>query len=66
MFDSIKKEYKLIELDQRNDGAMVQAILGEMTGAKTVPRVFVKGKCVGGGSDVKQLHENGQLVPMLA
>lgn len=26
-----------------------------------VPRVFVDGECVGGGTDVKALHESGEL-----
>lgn len=30
-----------------------------------VPRVFVGDKCVGGGSDVVELHESGQLESML-
>lgn len=30
-----------------------------------VPRVFVGEKCVGGGSDVVELHESGQLEGML-
>lgn len=61
MFDKLKEKYTAIELDQRNDGEEIQAILGEITGAKTVPRVFVNGECLGGGSDVKALYENGKL-----
>lgn len=30
-----------------------------------VPRVFIGGKCVGGGSDVSELHERGELKNML-
>ena len=26
-----------------------------------VPRVFVKGECLGGGSDVKALYDKGEL-----
>lgn len=61
VFDKIKFKYTAVELDTRDDGDMIQAILGEMTGAKTVPRVFVDGECVGGGTDVKALHESGDL-----
>lgn len=57
----MNKTYKAIELDQRDDGDEIQAILGEMTGAKTVPRVFVNGECLGGGTDVKKMFENGEL-----
>lgn len=61
MFDKLGKKYTAIELDKRDDGDEIQAILGEITGAKTVPRVFVKGECLGGGSDVKALYEKGEL-----
>lgn len=54
-----------MELDERDDAADIQAVLGQMTGAKTVPRVFVNGRCIGGGSDVKQLHASGNLLPLL-
>ena len=30
-----------------------------------VPRVFIDGKFVGGGDDVKQLQASGKLKPML-
>ncbi|KAH1025586.1 glutaredoxin-C4 isoform X2 [Dendroctonus ponderosae] len=61
VFDKIKEKYTTIELDLRDDAEEIQEILGEITGAKTVPRVFIKGNCVGGGSDVKSLHEKGEL-----
>ncbi|CAH0563414.1 unnamed protein product [Brassicogethes aeneus] len=61
VFDKIKEKYTLIELDERDDGDEIQGILGDLTGARTVPRVFVKGDCLGGGSDVKALLEKGEL-----
>lgn len=54
-----------MELDKRDDCAEIQSILGKMTGAKTVPRVFVNGDCIGGGNDVKRLHAGGNLLPLL-
>ncbi|KAK9504818.1 hypothetical protein O3M35_009000 [Rhynocoris fuscipes] len=65
VFNKLKKSYTTIELDSRDDGDQIQSVLGEITGAKTVPRVFVNGECVGGGTDVKSLYENGQLEKML-
>ena len=44
----------------------VQAELGKMTGATSVPRVFVNGKFIGGGDDTARLAANGQLAKMLA
>ncbi|KAK3911720.1 Glutaredoxin-C4 [Frankliniella fusca] len=61
VFNKINFKYTAIELDKRDDGDQIQAILGEMTGATTVPRVFLDGECIGGGTDVKALHESGEL-----
>ena len=61
IFDDLKRKYTTIELDERDDGDEIQSILGEITGARTVPRVFVKGVCLGGGTDVKKLYETGEL-----
>ncbi|CAH1978293.1 unnamed protein product [Acanthoscelides obtectus] len=66
VFEKIKEKYTVIELDKRDDGEEIQQILGEITGAKTVPRVFVRENCLGGGSDVKQLYEKGELQNMVA
>uniref|UniRef100_A0A1B6LAX0 Glutaredoxin-2, mitochondrial n=1 Tax=Graphocephala atropunctata TaxID=36148 RepID=A0A1B6LAX0_9HEMI len=65
VFDELKQKYTLIELNKREGAAEIQNVLAKMTGARTVPRVFVNGKCIGGGSDVKALHQNGKLKPML-
>ncbi|KAF5290596.1 hypothetical protein FQR65_LT11548 [Abscondita terminalis] len=61
VFKKINQKFTAIELDSRSDAEEIQYILGEMTGAKTVPRVFVKGECLGGGSDVKALYDSGKL-----
>ncbi|XP_017284587.1 glutaredoxin 2 isoform X1 [Kryptolebias marmoratus] len=65
VFNEIGATYKVIELDQHNDGRRLQETLGQMTGARTVPRVFVNGNCIGGGSDTKQLHQQGKLLPLI-
>jgi glutaredoxin len=48
LFDNLKVPYAAFELDQRDDGPAVQTVLGQMTGATSVPRVFVGGKFIGG------------------
>ncbi|KAK9511325.1 hypothetical protein O3M35_005899 [Rhynocoris fuscipes] len=65
IFNKLRKRFTVIELDKRNDGDQIQRILGEITGVKSVPRVFVNGICLGGGSDVQSLYENGQLQRIL-
>lgn len=57
----MNKPYTAIELDDREDAQDIQDVLAELTGARTVPRVFLNGECLGGGSDVKKLYERGEL-----
>ncbi|XP_062308819.1 glutaredoxin 2 isoform X2 [Osmerus eperlanus] len=65
VFNEIGITYKVIELDEHNDGRRLQEALAHMTGARTVPRVFINGNCIGGGSDTKQLHQQGKLMPLI-
>ncbi|KAM9383967.1 glutaredoxin 2 isoform 2-T2 [Pholidichthys leucotaenia] len=65
VFNEIGARYKVIELDEHNDGRSLQDALAKVTGARTVPRVFVNGNCIGGGSDTRQLHQQGKLVPLI-
>uniref|UniRef100_A0A8C7VHU5 Glutaredoxin-2, mitochondrial n=1 Tax=Oncorhynchus mykiss TaxID=8022 RepID=A0A8C7VHU5_ONCMY len=62
VFNEIGATYKVIELDEHNDGRRLQEALAQMTGARTVPRVFINGNCIGGGSDTKELHQKGKLL----
>eukprot|EP00441_Pelagodinium_beii_P003142 CAMPEP_0197704250 /NCGR_PEP_ID=MMETSP1338-20131121/125845_1 /TAXON_ID=43686 ORGANISM="Pelagodinium beii, Strain RCC1491" /NCGR_SAMPLE_ID=MMETSP1338 /ASSEMBLY_ACC=CAM_ASM_000754 /LENGTH=324 /DNA_ID=CAMNT_0043288149 /DNA_START=84 /DNA_END=1058 /DNA_ORIENTATION=+ len=39
----------------------VQDVLQTLTSARTVPRVFIGGKCIGGGTDTERLAEEGAL-----
>ncbi|XP_071802598.1 uncharacterized protein [Asterias amurensis] len=63
--DEHNANYELIELNQREDGTRIQGVLGRMTGATTVPRVFIMGKFIGGGSEIKKLNDEGKLEGML-
>lgn len=42
---------KVVELDLRNDGEAIQDALLELTGGRSVPRVFIDGQFIGGGDD---------------
>ncbi|TRZ00715.1 hypothetical protein DNTS_005598 [Danionella cerebrum] len=65
VFNEIGATYKVVELDEHNDGRRLQETLAQLTGARTVPRVFINGHCIGGGSDTKQLHQQGKLLPLI-
>jgi len=45
--------------------AAVQDELWDKTGCRTVPRVFIGGKCLGGYDDIVNLHKKGLLAPKL-
>jgi len=66
VFKEIGQKYELVELDEDKDGGEMQQYLGEMTGARSVPRVFINGKCIGGGDETASLYRNGKLKTMLA
>ncbi|XP_067893819.1 glutaredoxin 2 isoform X2 [Heterodontus francisci] len=66
IFEEIGANFKVIELDQRKDGNYIQNTLEELTGVRTVPRVFVNGICIGGATDTHKLHSNGKLLPLVS
>jgi glutaredoxin 3 len=43
----------------------VQEYLQEITGGRSVPRVFVGGKFIGGGDDTARLKRSGELQVIL-
>jgi len=59
------EQITVLELDLRDDGENIQAALGEITGARSVPRVFVGGKFIGGGDDTARMAGNGELKNLL-
>ncbi|KAL5233912.1 hypothetical protein ACI65C_001353 [Semiaphis heraclei] len=64
-FDKLKATYKSIDLDKREDMDDIQDALEGITGARSVPRVFVNGVFIGGGSDVRKMSQNGKLEELL-
>lgn len=65
LFDSINVNYTAVELDMNTNGSQFQDVLEQMTGGRTVPRVFVNGSFVGGATDTQRLHEEGKLLPLI-
>jgi len=57
--------YHVLEIDQRNDQDEIQDVLASLTGGRSVPRVFIKGKFIGGGDDTERLDREGKLKQML-
>jgi len=56
---------KVIELDKLQNGADIQSVLLGLTGQRTVPNVFVRGRHVGGNDQVQAAAKSGELENML-
>lgn len=63
---SLGENYHVLELDKiPSKTDQYQDELGKLTGARTVPRVFINGKCIGGGDDTSALEKKGDLQRLL-
>ncbi|XP_045203168.2 uncharacterized protein LOC123556482 [Mercenaria mercenaria] len=60
------EDYEVWEIENESNCAEIQAVLGKMTGATSVPRVFINGKFIGGGSETQDLDKSGELRKMLS
>lgn len=52
----------MVELDIHPLGKQLQSYLGGITGRKTVPNVLIQAKSIGGGDDVQDLDQSGELM----
>ncbi|CAN0101594.1 unnamed protein product [Lampetra planeri] len=66
LFTELKVSYEALELDLIDDGPLIQEVLLEMTGQKTVPNVFVNKTHVGGCDKTMQAYQSGRLQQLLA
>ncbi|KAI6218238.1 Glutaredoxin 2 [Aphelenchoides fujianensis] len=60
-----QSDYSLFELDEHEHGDLIQDALQRETGGRSVPRVFVGGKFIGGGDDVERLHNEKKIAGLL-
>lgn len=61
----MKIDAKVIELDKLDNGSEIQSALLDITGQRTVPNVFIKGKHLGGNDVTQAAAKNGKLKEML-
>ena len=47
------------------NGAEIQSTLFEMSGQRTVPNTYIKGKHLGGADDTLKAHSDGKLMQMI-
>ncbi|GAB1285512.1 Glutaredoxin-2, mitochondrial [Apodemus speciosus] len=65
IFHDMNVNYKVVELDMLEYGNQFQDALHKMTGDRTVPRIFVNGRFIGGAADTHRLHKEGKLLPLV-
>lgn len=65
LFEDMNVNYTAVELDTQENGKHFQDVLHQMTGGRTVPRVFINGAFVGGATDTQRLHQQGKLLPLV-
>ncbi|XP_076444363.1 uncharacterized protein LOC143282560 [Babylonia areolata] len=58
-------DYEVMEIENHPHCDLIQDHLHKLTGAKSVPRVFVNQRCVGGGDDVAAAYNSGKLMKLL-
>ncbi len=64
LFKKLNLSYEEINLDR--DPELRMKLSEENKGWRTVPMIFVNDKFLGGYSDVKALHDNGQFLPLFS
>jgi cysteine synthase A len=70
MFARYEIPYRSVDLDsvayqEGNLGGRIRAALAEMTGARTIPQIFIGGKHVGGATDLFDAMRSGSLGQLL-
>jgi len=66
LFEEMGIEFHALELDQIGEiGKQIQTQLAEVTGQRTVPNVWIKGKFIGGFDVTQRLKDEGQLLKLL-
>ncbi|XP_043292024.1 glutaredoxin-1-like [Cervus elaphus] len=56
---------EFVNITANGDTNEIQDYLQQLTGARTVPRVFIGKECIGGCTDLVNMHERGELLTRL-
>ena len=64
-YDIPSEKMKILEIDGDKDCSEIQDYMSQVTGGRTVPRVFINGKCIGGGNETSSAHQSGELEKLL-
>jgi glutaredoxin 3 len=61
LFNDLKVDATIFELNEMDDGADIQDALLDLTGQRTVPNVFIKGEHIGGNDACQAAAKAGSL-----
>lgn len=61
LFEDLKVEATVFELNEMDDGVDIQDALLTLTGQRTVPNVFIKGEHIGGNDACQAAAQEGTL-----
>ena len=56
---------EFVDITATSNTSEIQDYLEQLTGARTVPRVFIGQECIGGCTDLVNMHERGELLTRL-
>lgn len=56
---------EFVDITATGDTDEIQNYLQALTGARTVPRVFIGKECIGGFTDLEKMHQSGELLTQL-
>ena len=60
-YDIPPEKMKILEIERERDCSKIQDYMQQITGGRTVPRVFINGECIGGGNETSAAHKSGVL-----
>lgn len=63
LFTQLGQSYE--EINLQTNPSLREQLSNENNGWRTVPMIFINGRFLGGYSEVKALHDKGQLMPLL-
>ena len=53
---------EFVDITANGNTTEIQDYLQQLTGARTVPQVFIGKECIGGYTDLVNIHERGELL----
>ena len=57
--------YKVIEIENNPECQAIQDYMSQLTGGRSVPRVFINGKFLGGGDETAAALRSGKLAELI-